>query len=77
MRNRIEQMNEELERMKKKGEEADRQRVHQNSLEEMRKKSKKRKVEQRASKRKPKNQQDGMTTREQEAELLAQKQLSE
>ena len=70
-------MNVELEAMKRKGEEADRQRVHQNSLEEMRKKKNKRKVEQRASKRKPKNQQDGMTTREQEAELLAQKQLSE
>ena len=49
-------MNVELEAMKRKGEEADRQRVHQNSLEEMRKKKNKRKVEQRASKRKPKNQ---------------------
>ena len=75
MRERIQKIDSELDALKRKGEEDARQRIHQSSLEEMRLK-KKRKRSERDAKRKNKTQQDGMSSREQEAELLAQKQLA-
>ena len=55
VRDKIQQMDLELERLKRKGEDAERIRIHQNSLEEMRK-TKKRKRSERVSKRKTKAQ---------------------
>ena len=76
VRQRIEKIDSEIDALKRKGEEDARQKIHQSSLEEMRVK-KKRKRSERAAKRKSKTQQDGMTSKEQEAELMAQKQLAD
>jgi len=65
-------MDNELERLKRRGEDQERIRIHQSSLEEMRKKQKRKRSE-RSIKRKSKTQQDGMTSKEQDADILAQK----
>ena len=70
-------MDSELEQLKRRGEEADRIRVHQSSLEDMRKKNKKKRVDRQTKRSKSKTQQYGLTLKEQEAEYLAQKQLAE
>ena len=72
VRSRIEKIDSDIEALKRKGEEDARKQIHQSSLEEMRK-NKKRKRSERAAKRKSKTQQDGMTSKEQEADLMAQK----
>lgn len=69
-------MDNELERLKRRGEDQERIRIHQSSLEEMRKKQKRKRSE-RSIKRKSKTQQDGMTSKEQDADILAQKQLAD
>ena len=69
-------MDSELERLKRRGEDQERIRIHQSSLEEMRKKQKRKRSE-RSIKRKSKTQQDGMTSKEQDADILAQKQLAD
>ena len=66
-------MDSELEQLKRRGEEADRIRVHQSSLEDMRKKNKKKRTDRQAKRSKSKTQPYGLTLKEQEAEYLAQK----
>jgi len=73
VQHKLDLIDRELDQLKKKGQDAERIRIHQSTLEEMRK-TKKRKRSERAVKRKQKTQgDDGLTSKEQEAESMAQK----
>lgn len=72
VRQRIERIDNELEQLKQKGLEADRVRSHQNAIEDMRKKTTKKKND-KTAKRKAKVQQEGMTQKEQDAALISQR----
>ena len=71
VRQRVSLMDDELERLRRKGEDAERARIHENSLEEMRKKNKKKRSDRSNKRGKSKTSQEGLSLKDQEAEFLA------
>ena len=77
VRQRVSLMDDELERLRQKGEDAERARIHESSLEDMRKKNKKKRSDRSNKRGKSKTSQEGLSLKDQEAEFLAQKKLAE